>query len=105
MSSGETQPGNKTPPYHVGKVEGSGDPLLSPQNSMPYYVDRIAGEPLSNMKLPLLKAVGEAATWCPPGLGHGLSPGGTYGCQGYTVKVVVMQTLMADPPLVNMAAT
>ena len=34
----------KTPPHHVGKAEGSGDPLLSPQGCMPHHIDGMAGE-------------------------------------------------------------
>ena len=60
-----------------------------------------------SMKLLYSKTVGEADTLCTPGMGHRPSPGGThmYACQGILQRVVVLQTPMVKPPLVNSAAT
>ena len=34
----------KTPPYHIGKADGSGDSLPGHQSWMPHHIDGIAGE-------------------------------------------------------------
>ena len=43
MSMGGTLPGKEDPPYHVGKVEASGDSLSSPLSYMPYHIVGMAG--------------------------------------------------------------
>ena len=56
-----TTPGKENPPYHIGKVEGSGD-CQTP------------------------KAVEGAATQYTPSMGHKPSPLGQYACYGYIPK-------------------
>ena len=63
---------------------GLGDSLTSPHACMPYHIDEMAGDnQMSSMKLPLLKAVEGAATYCTPGMDHRPSQAGTHVCQGY----------------------
>ena len=59
----------KTPPHHVGKVEGLDDFLPSPQSYMFHHINGMAGEQLSSIRLPLLSVVEGAATLCIPGEG------------------------------------
>ena len=58
----------KTLPHLVGKAEGLGDSLPSPQSCMPHHIDGMAGNSrLSSIRLPLLNVVEGAATLCIPG--------------------------------------
>ena len=60
----------KTLPHHVGKAEGLGDSLPSPQNCMPIHIDGMAGvHQTEQHKALLLNVVDGAATLCIPGVG------------------------------------
>ena len=61
---------------------------------------------MGSMKLPLLKAVGGAATQYSHGMGHRPSPGRiNMPARGILCRGAVLQPPMVDPPVANMAAT
>ena len=65
-----TKPG-KEDPHYVGKAEGLGDSLPSPQSCMPHHIDGMAGEEQTEQhKAPPTQCSGESShsvhTWCGP---------------------------------------
>ena len=61
----------KTPPHHVGKAEGLGDSLPSPQSCMSHHIDGMAGEQqMEQHKAPPTQCSGGSShsvhTWCGP---------------------------------------
>ena len=81
MSLDGTKPGKEDPSHHVGKVEGLGDSLPSPQGCIPHHIDGMAGEQQTEQhKAPLLSVVEGGATLYIPGVGQWPSLGCTYAC-------------------------
>ena len=95
----------KTSPCLIRMAEGLGGCQGPKPVCATMLMELLGHSRVSSMKLPLFKAVEGASTQCIPGSGHGPSPGGRYAFNMYILKVLVMQNLMAEHPLVNTAAT